>query len=207
MAQEVTTTGVDMERFEEFRTQMAANRENERVEFRATGTYEGRPLYTRATTGPYMFGDEEIDRIAREFTYHFGSYKDFEEAAGFADPTDRRQTVETALAALSACINASISLGALIHGVDLDDLETTVRIAWDPSVSFWLEDSEDEDGEPRDTFGDLRIDIEVIGEALDEKTLDEIEKWARRSAVYNLVTVAHDCETTVTLKESAAPTW
>lgn len=198
--EETTKHGVDMENVAAFLDYAEDNPADVQFELGATGTYEGRAIHTTAKTGPYTLGDGEIDRLAREYTYHFGGHREVEEAVGFVDPTDRPEVIETALAALAGCLNAAISMSALAQGVDLEALETTVRIEWDPFVFLWLAEVEDEDGEPRDMFGDFQIEIEVAGEDIDEDTLDEIEEWTGRSAVYNLITLAHRCEPTVTLK-------
>ncbi|WP_254544529.1 OsmC family protein [Halomarina pelagica] len=192
--------GVDLENLGAFLDYAEANPADVQFELGAVGTYEGRAIHTRAKTGPYALGGGEIDRVAREYTYHFGGHREVEEAVGFVDPTDRREVIETALAALSGCLNAAISMSAIAQGVDLDELETTVRIEWDPFVFLWLEDVEGPDGAPRDMFGDLRVEIEVSGENVDETTLDEIREWTGRSAVYNLVTLPHRCEPEVRLK-------
>ncbi|MFC4551562.1 MULTISPECIES: hypothetical protein [Halorussus] len=46
-----------------------------------------------------------------------------------------------------------------------------------------------------DMFGDLQVEFKVAGN-LDEDDFRYIEESAGRSAVYNLMTVAHHCEPT-----------
>ncbi len=191
--------GVDMEKLAAFLEFAEANPEDVQFGLEATGTYEGRAIHTKATTGPYTLGGQEIGRAAREFTMHFGGHREVEAAVGFVDPTDRREVIESALAALCGCLNAAISMSALARGIELDELGTTVRIAWDPFVSLHLEAREGEDGEPIDMFGDLEVEIEVAGD-LDEEDLQYIEESAGRSAVYNLVTLAHRSRPTARLK-------
>lgn len=198
--EESTKHGIDLWNLEAFLDYAEANPADVQFELEAEGTYEGRAIHTTAKTGPYTLGSQKIDRLARENIYHFGGHKEVEEAVGFVDPTDRPEVIETALAALAGCLNAAISMSALAQGVALTGLETTVRIEWDPFVFLWLEDIEDEDGEPQDMFGDLEVEIEVDGENIDEETLGEIKEWTDRSAVYNLITLAHRCEPVVTLK-------
>ncbi len=86
------------------------------------------------------------------------------------------------------------------EGLDVERLETAVRIPWDPSVAFDIYDSETDDGILRDQFGDLSIEIRVGGENVTEETLEHVRRAARRSAVYNLVTLAHPAEPNVELK-------
>ena len=93
-------------------------------------------------------------------------------------------------------------MSALARGIDLEELETTVRIEWNLFVFHHLEDIESEDGNPVDMFGDLQVEFEVAGD-LDEEGLQFIEESAGRSAVYNLVTLAHRCEPTARFKNSS----
>lgn len=95
--------------------------------------------------------------------------------------------------------NAAVSMSAIARGIELDRLETDVSIEWDPFVFLHLEDIEDGSGEPVDMFGDLAVDIEVAGDGLDEADRRYLEESVGRSAVYNLVTLAHACEPSVRL--------
>ena len=200
--EETVTHGVDVERLGAFLESAEENPEDVQFELESTGVYEGRAIHTTARTGPYTLGGQKIDRVAREYVTHFGGHREVEEAVGFVDPTDRREVIETALAALSGCLNAAISMSALAKGIDLEELGTTIRIEWDPFVFLLLEDIEGEDGDPVDMFGDLQVRLEVAGD-LDGEDLRYIEESAGRSAVYNLVTLAHRCEPSARLKEPA----
>lgn len=185
--------GVDLDGLAAFLEYAEGNPEDVQFELGATGTYEGRAIHTKATTGPYTLGGGTIDRVAREYSYHFGGHREVEEAVGFVDPTDRPEVIETALAALTGCINAAVSMSAIAAGIDLDGLETTVNVAWDPFVFLHLEEIE-HDGEPVDMFGELAVDVEVAGEGVDDSDLEYLRESVGRSAVYNLVTLAHRCE-------------
>lgn len=59
----------------------------------------------------------------------------------------------------------------------------------------------DADGTPKDMFGNLQVDIEVAGEDVDEETPTQIKEWTGRSAIYNLVTLAHETNLHVTMKQ------
>ena len=166
----------------------------------AVGTDEGRVLHTRSTTQSYSLGGQEFDRVAREYTHHLGGHMEVEEAVGFVDPTDREEAIEIALAALTGCINGSISLSAVQAGVDIDELETTVSVDFDPSVFLGLEETQDADGARTDMYGDLQIDIQVRGDDLDDEMLDQIREWVARSPVYNLMTLGHEAAPQVSLK-------
>lgn len=196
--------GIDMDAHEKF---LAFAKENpDAVQFilRAQGTDEGRVLHTRSTTGPYSLGGEEIDRIARDYTYHFGGHKEVEDHVGFVDPTDRPEAMEVALAALTGCINGAISMSAVQAGVDLDEIETNITVDWDPSVLLGLTETTDQDGAPTDMWGDLQIDIEVSGDDIDEETLEQVREWVDRSGVYNLVALAHKATPNVSMMADRA---
>jgi len=191
--------GVDMAAHEEFLAYAEENPEAIQFVLSAVGTDEGRVLHTRSKTQSYSLGGEECDRVAREYTHHLGGHKEVEEAAGFVDPTDREEAIEVALATLTGCINGSISLSAVQAGVDIDELETTVTVDFDPSVFLGLEDVKGADGAPANMYGDLQIDIEVSGEDVDGETLDQVREWVSRSPVYNLMTLGHEGSPQVSL--------
>jgi len=183
--------GIDVAAHEEFLTYAEENPEAVQFVLSAVGTDEGRVLHTRSQTQSYTLGGQEYDRIARGYTHHFGGHKEVEEAVGFVDPTDREEAIEVALAALTACINGSISLSAVQAGVDIGELETTVTVDFDPSVFLGLAEPRDADGTPTNMYGDLRIDIQVSGEDLDDDILDRVGEWVNRSPVYNLMALGH----------------
>ena len=183
--------GVDMAAHEDFLAYAEDNPEAVQFVLSAVGTDEGRVLHTRSTTQSYSLGGQEYDRVAREYTHHFGGHKEVEEAVGFVDPTDREEAIEVALAALTGCINGSISLSAAQAGVDIDELETTVSVEFDPSVFLGLEPVRDADGAPTNMYGDLQIDVQVGGDGIDDDTLDQVREWIGRSPVYNLLSLGH----------------
>ncbi|WP_435178105.1 OsmC family protein [Halorussus sp. AFM4] len=193
--------GVDAEKFGEFVEYARENPEDVQFELGAAGHWEGRTFHTLSKVGPYSLGGERIDRETRDYSFLWGAHREVETAMGFVGPDDRPEVIEGALAALSGCLNHVMSLRLMAEGIDVDGLETTVRIPWDPSVALDLADVEREDGTVRDQFGDLEVEIAVSGEGLDDETLDRIGRAARRSAVFNLVTLAHACEPTVTRKD------
>lgn len=193
--------GVDTEQFTGFVDYARENPEDVQFELGATGYWEGRVFHTLSKIGPYTLGGGEIDRETRDYSFQWGAHKEVEEAMGFVDPDDRPEVIESALAALSGCLNHVMSLRLMAEGIDVDELETTVRIPWNPFVALDLEEIENEDGTVRDQFGDLEVEIAVGGENIDDETLARIKNAARRSAVFNLVTLAHPCDPVVRAKE------
>ena len=192
--------GIDMAAHEAFLAYAAENPEAVQFVLSAVGTDEGRVLHTRSKTQSYSLGGQEINRVSRESTQHFGGHREVEDAVGFVDPTDREEAIEVALAALTGCINGAISLSAVQSGVEIDDLETTVTVDFDPSVFLGLTEVNEADRTPTDMYGDLQIDIRVSGEDLDDETLDRIRGWASRSPVYNLMTLGHEASPQVSLQ-------
>lgn len=196
--------GVDMDAFDEFVGYAAENPADVQFTLEALGISEGRVAHTTASTGPYTLGGQRIDRLAREYTTHFGAHKEVEAALGFVDPTDRKEVIEAALAALAGCINTAVSMSAAIRGIDLGTLETTVRIGWDPFVFLHLEDPES-DGEPTDQYSGLEVELVVDGEDLDEEDIAYLTESVKRSAVYNIFTMAHETSPVVHLAGESRP--
>lgn len=194
--------GVDGGKLAEFVDYAAANPEEVQFELGANGYWEGRAFHTLSKVGPYSLGGRRIDRETRDYTFPFGAHKEVEAALGFVDPDDRPEVIETALAALSGCLNHVISLHLVSEGLDVEELETRVHIPWDPAVALDIDDAETEDGELRDQYGDLEIEIRVGGENVTEETLERVRSAARRSAVYNLISLAHPADPTVEMIET-----
>lgn len=192
--------GIDMAAHDEFLAYAEENPEAVQFVLSAVGTDEGRVLHTRSTTQSYSLGGQDIDRVAREYTHHFGGHREVEEAVGFVDPTDREEAIEVALAALTGCINGSISLSAVQAGVAIDELETTVSVEFDPSVFLGLEEVQPADGNRTNMYGDLQIDVRVSGDDLDDEVLEQVREWVGRSPVYNLMTLGHDAAPQVSMQ-------
>jgi hypothetical protein len=188
--------GLDLDALEQFVDFAGANPADVQFRLEASGEYEGRVAHTVATTGPYTLGGARIDRPARRYTYHLGAHKEVEEALGFVAPTDREEATEVVLAALTGCINTAVSSSALVRGIVLDELVTTVSVAWDPFVFLHLEQPV-HDGEPTRQFADLRVELTVTGEGLTDEDLDYLRESVNRSAVYNLLSTANASAPTI----------
>lgn len=182
--------GLDVHKLRAFRAFAADNPDAVILGLEASGTAEGRVVHTHASTGAYTLGGQRIDRAARRYSYHFGAHREVEEAVGLVDPTDREEVVEVTLAALTACINAVVSVSAAERGIELSTLRTDVVITWDPAVFLHLRDVE-EGGEPVDHFGDLRVTMTVAGDGLRADDVAFLRRTVARSAVFNLITLAH----------------
>lgn len=188
-----TTTvrqGLDLEALRGF-TQFARESPSDvQFGFEAVGEYEGRAVHTTTTTGPYTLGGERIDRLARRYTRHYGAHREVEAALGFVDPTDREEVIEAVLAALTGCVNAAVSTSALVRGIELERLTTTVSVRWDPAVFLHLAEPE-HDGAPARQFRDLRVELVVAADGLTDDDLDYLRRSVGRSAVYSLISTAN----------------
>lgn len=188
--------GIDLEEFHEFVEYATENPGDVKFELGARSLYEGRLFHSLAKIDGYTLGDDEIERETREYTLPLGAWKEVEDVSGFIDPTDRMEPIEVALAALTGCLNVAVGITALANDIDVDDLETTVRLDFDPRVILLIHDVDRSD----ETFGDVRIGIEVSGENLTDEEADVLAAGARRSPVWNLMRLAHEMEPVVTVK-------
>ncbi len=193
--------GVDLSAFQEFRRHARGNPEDVQFVLEAEGAYEGRVAHTRAVTGPYTLGGQRIDRLARRYVHHLGAHKEVEGALGFTEPTDREEATEVVLAALTGCINTAVSASAVARGIELSRLETRVSVAWDPFVFLHLRDT-DEEGRLVNQFRDLRVELVVEGDDLDEEDRAYLRRSIRRSAVFNLLTLGHASDPVVEVTTS-----
>lgn len=184
------TDGVDTEELVAFAAHAAEHPEDVELGLSARSTYEGTCAHSLATIDSYVLGGETIDRDTREYTIPYGGWKEVLDAGGWVGATDRLEPIEVALSALVSCINVGISINAVANDVDIDQLETRVRTAFDPGVLFSVEDLGDADS----VFEDLTATIEIESPDLDR---DEVDEWARRAPVYTLVSLEQDVNITV----------
>jgi len=187
--------GVDLDEFHEFVEYATENPEDVQLELGARAPYEGRLFHSLAKIDAYSLGGDEIERETREYTLPMGAWKEVEEATGFVDPTDRMEPIEVALAALTACVNVAVGVTALANEIELDDLETTVRLDFDPRVVFMIHDVDRSD----ESFDDIRVEIEVSGDGLSDEDAEILAAGAQHSPVWNLMRLAHDMEPVVSV--------
>ncbi|MEF8807073.1 OsmC family protein [Natronomonas sp.] len=195
---ETVKHGVDLEAFHEFVEHVTANPEEVQMELGARAPYEGRLFHSLAKVDEYTLGGEEIERETREYTLPLGAWREMEEASGFVDPTDRMEPIEVALAALSGCLNVAVGVTALANDIELEDLETNVRLDFDPRVVLMINDIEDSEN----TFEDIRVEIEVSGDDLSEEDAEILAEGAKRSPVWNLMHLPHEMEPVVDVQQA-----
>lgn len=193
---ETVKQGVDLEAFHEFVEYATENPDAVQFELGARALYEGRLFHSLAKVDAYSLGGEEIERETREYTLPMGAWKEVEAATGFVDPTDRMEPIEVALAALTACVNVAVGVTALANEIELDDLETTVRLDFDPRVIFMIHDVDQSEA----SFDDINVEIVVSGDDLSDADAEVLTAGARRSPVWNLMRLAHDMEPVVSVE-------
>ncbi|MCL9818276.1 OsmC family protein [Natronocalculus amylovorans] len=192
-----TAHGIDLETLEGFAQHAADNPDAVQLGLGASATYEGTAAHSLAKIDSYELGGKTIARNTREFTVPYGAWKEVLDAGGWLGPVDRIEPIEAALSALAACINVGISINAAANGVEIDHLQTRVRIDFDPAVLFSLKELKEADS----VYENLTAEIEIDGDDLDQDMIDE---WARRAPVYTLVSLAQDVDMTINTPAAVA---
>lgn len=197
MAQEPIKNGVNLEQYAEFVERATEHPEDVQLGLGARGVAEGRVTQTLGKTDKFTYGGEDVERETREYTFPMGAHKELEADAGFVDPNDRPEPVEIALAGLTGCLNTVVGVAALEAGIDLDELETTVRVDLDPRVFLGIHDVE----RSEETYDNFEIDVEVSGPGLTEEDAETLRRGALRSPVFNLMALSHEMSPDVRLKD------
>ena len=182
MIQPNVVQNVDLVKLGAFRTFLEENPDKGQLKLEARAIYEGQVGRSTVHIGPYELDGNRVDRETRHYTIPFGAWREVEEAIGVEGPTDRYEPVEMALAATAACVINSISLNTARMGIDVQDIEVTIRSNVDPRVLFALKGPESHGS----CMGALEYDVKVKGNISDEE-LETIKKLCEHSPVYGLV--------------------
>jgi len=180
-AEEGIKHGVDVEEFKSFTDWLGQDPEKGYLTLRSEGFYDGVVGRSTVHTGPYDLDDETIDRPTRHYTIQYGAWKEIEAEGGYVGPTDRMEPVETTLSALNACLQVAVSINALRHGYEFDDIHVDVEAVVDPRVLFGVKDVSEA------CLQTIRADIEVEGEELTDEDVEHIKSMAKRSPVHELI--------------------
>lgn len=186
--------GVDRDTYREFLEWVGEEPDEAKMEYRARGVGEDVLARTTATVGEWQLGGEEMGQD-RDHELHYGVPEEIETAVGSADPTDRIEAVETALSALTACINGTIQFNALREGMDVQEVETSVSISVDPQVLFGHADAD----RASEMLGEPAIEVEIHGDDLDDADREKLADYYRRSPVFDMLTSPHPTEPSVTV--------
>jgi hypothetical protein len=136
MSQAKVVQNVDLEKLNAFRSFLKENPDKGQLKLEARAIYEDQVGRSTVHIGSYELNGDRIDSETRHYTIPFGAWREVEEAIGVQGPTDRYEPVEMALGATAACVINSISFNAVRLGIDIQDLEVTVRAQVDPRVLF-----------------------------------------------------------------------
>jgi uncharacterized OsmC-like protein len=164
------------------------------MEFSAHGTTEDALARTTATIGEWELAGEEMGQY-RHHELQYGVPPELEMEMGFAEPADRIEAIETALSALTACINATVTYNAMREGIDVTDVETTVSLPFDPQFLLGHTDERDE------ALGDPEIEVDIRGGDLDDADREKLASYYRRSPVYDMLTHDHPNDPSVSVHE------
>jgi len=186
--------GVDVSNHLEFIDWMASNPEDAEVTFSATGTSEEVINRTTATIGEWELGGEPMGDD-RDHTLEFGLPPEIEETMGYTAPEDRYESIETALAALTACINGTIGYNAVRDGIAFDEVETKVTVPVDLRVLFGIHDVDRAD----EMYGDIQLDVTVTAPDLSPEEIKQLSTYPARSPTYNLIMGAQTDEIDLTV--------
>ena len=186
--------GVDVSNHLEFIDWMASNPEDAEVKFSAAGTSEDVINRTTATIGEWKLGGEPMGED-RDHTLQFGLPPEIEEAMGYTELEDRYESIETALAALTACINGTIGYNAVREGIAFDEVETKVSVPVDLRLLFGIHDVDRAD----EMYGDIHLDVTVTAPDLSPEEIKQVSTYPARSPTYNLIMGAQTDEIDLTV--------
>jgi uncharacterized OsmC-like protein len=174
-----TIQNINIDKFEDFRTFLKDNPEKARLTLEARAVYEGQVGRSTVHIGPYQLDDNNIDRETRHYTIPFGAWREVEELMGVEGPSDRMEPVEMALAATASCVVNSISFNTVRLGIDIENLEISVRSTVDPRVLFDINGPEDHNS----CIQSIEYDVNVQGDISDDE-LKTIKRLCEHSPVY-----------------------
>jgi uncharacterized OsmC-like protein len=193
MTQSNVVQNVDLDKLTAFRSFLKDNPDKGQLKLEARALYEGQVGRSTVHIGPYELDGNRVDRETRHYTIPFGAWREVEEAIGVEGPTDRYEPVEMALAATAACVINSISFNTARLGIDVQDMEITVRSNVDPRVLFAVKGPE----EHGPCLGTVEYDVKVKGNISDEE-LETIKQLCEHSPVYGLLAEAIPLKANVT---------
>jgi len=185
--------GLDLVKFEQLVEDIRINPTHGRLEFRAAGESEEMVYHGTVRVGPFNAAGQELGQ-SRQYILHMGLPAELQSEV--KNPVDRIEPVELALAGLTDCIIGTIAVHAVTNGIDVDRISATVRAPINLQVFLGIDSIDKRD----QIFGKITVDIEIEGAGLTEKERTFLSKQAMRSNVFNLIALAHDVETTVSIK-------
>ena len=185
--------GIDLAKLNQVVEDIRANPSHGRIEFRAVGQSEEMIYHSTARVGPFMAGGQELGQT-RQYVLHVGLPAELQSDA--QHPVDRIEPVELALAGLSDCVIGTVAVHALVNGIQVDHVATTIRAPLNLQVFMGIGGLDQRD----QIFGSISIEVEIEGPNLTEPQRRFLSEQIKRSPVFNLVALAHDMDTTLTIR-------
>ena len=172
---DTTRNGVDTEKMFATLDLIKAKPELARFQFRTSNRWIG-GAHNRSTIKDfYAAGGEDTSR-ARAFELDAG------EPAILLGTDTGANPAEALLHALAACLTTSIVYVAAARKVELTSVESQLTGDMDVRGALGVSD------EPRNGFERIGVSFRVTGNAPEEKLREVVERAAKRSAVYDMVT-------------------
>ena len=184
--------GLNLHNYRQIVEDVRANPAHGQVEFRATGESEAMVYHSTARIGPFQAAGAELGK-SRDYVLHLGLPLELQ--GDVDEPVDRIEPVELALAALSDCVIGTLRIHALLHGIEIDRARVTVRAPLALQVLLDIEDVDRRD----EMYDAITIDVEIEGPDVTEEQRLFLSEQLKRSPVFNLVGLAHEMDTTVTI--------
>jgi len=185
--------GIDLTKYNEMVQDVRTNPAHGQLEFRATGESEEMVYHSTARIGPFMAAGQELGQT-RQYVLHLGLPVELQ--GDVNHPVDRIEPVELALAGLSDCIIGTIAVHALINEIHIKSISVSVRAPLNLQVFLGIDGLDKRD----QIYGKITINVEIQGPDLTEKQRVFLSEQAKRSPVFNLVALAHEMETTLSIR-------
>lgn len=185
--------GIDLAKFDLMVQDIRANPAHGRVEFRATGESEEMIYHSTARIGPFKAAGQEFGQT-RQYVLHLGLPVELQ--GEVKHPVDRIEPVELALAGLSDCIIGTIAMHALLNEINIEHISVAVRAPLSLQVLLGIDGLDKRD----QTYGNIKIDVEIEGPDLTEKQREFLSEQTKRSPVFNLVALGHEMDTTLSIR-------
>jgi len=186
--------GIDLNKYNQMVEDIRTNPAHGRVEFRAVGESEEMIYHSTARIGSFMAAGQELGQT-RQYILHLGLPVELQ--GDVRHPVDRIEPVELALAGLSDCIIGTIAMHALTNEIDVEHISVSVRAPLNLQVLLGIDGLD----KRNQTYGNIAIDVEIEGPGLTEKQRIFLSEQTKRSPVFNLVALAHEMDTTLSIRK------
>lgn len=190
--------GLDVVKFHAMTEELRAHPSYAEVEFRAQAESEDVVYHSTAKIGPFSIAGEEYGQT-RDHVLHLGVPVELQTEV--ISPVDRIEPVELALAGMADCITGTIAVYAAANGIEVDQINTSVRAPLSLLVFAGVKNLSQRD----EIYGQIAINVEITGSKLTEADRIFLAEQAMRSPVFNLIALAHDTKPSLTIINDPTP--